>query len=101
MPVYMDKHYDEFPTSVEYPLQEIVKEFGRYATSSICWMLMLAIHEGFKRIHIYACDMAEQREYERERPAIEYYVGLARGKGIEVFIPAESDLMKSHVLYGF
>lgn len=101
IPIYMIKHYPEIPMSVEYPLQKILKEFGRYFNNSFCWMIALAIQEGFKRIHLYGCDMAEQREYERERPGVEYYVGLARGKGINVFIPAESDLMKCHVLYGF
>ena len=100
-PVYMQKHYEEIPTSVAYPKEEILKEFGYYFTNSFAWMMALAMREKFKEIHLYGIDFATEVEYFQERPAMEYYIGLARGRGIKVFVPQESDLLKSSFLYGF
>jgi hypothetical protein len=45
--------------------------------------------------------MANDIEYQSQRPSCEYFIGLARGKGIEVYVPPESDLLKCMYLYGF
>jgi hypothetical protein len=40
-------------------------------------------------------------EYGTQRPSCEYYIGMARGMGIKVTIPPESDLLKAVYLYGY
>jgi hypothetical protein len=40
-------------------------------------------------------------EYAEQRPCVEYLIGLARGKGIEVTVPATSDILKSVAQYGY
>lgn len=65
-PVYMQKHYDDIPASVPYPLDDVLKAFPNpcpgalpYLTNSISYMLALAILEGhFGEISIYGVDMA-------------------------------------------
>ena len=100
-PVYMWQHYEDVPNSVEYPLQKMLERFGTYFTNSISYMLAFAIDEGFDVIHLYGVDMAMGSEYEFEKPSVEYFLGLARGMGIDVYVPETSTLLKSMYLYGY
>jgi len=101
IPVYMWQHYDDIPQSLPYPKDEIVNHFGRYFTNGISWMIAMAIYEGFDVIGIWGVDMAVDTEWEKQRPSCEYFIGWALGKGIEVILPPESDLLFSPFLYGF
>jgi hypothetical protein len=64
-------------------------------------MTALAIFEGFDVIDIYGVDMAVGTEYVDQRPSCEYFIGLARGAGIKVYIPPASDLCKTRFMYAF
>ena len=64
-------------------------------------MLALAIHEGFEEIHVYGVDMAVDTEYHHQRPSCEFFLGLAAGMGIKIFVPDTADLLKTRFLYGF
>jgi hypothetical protein len=107
IPIYMIQKHDDIPMSKEYPLQKILKEFqyGNYLTNSCSFMIALAILEGFKEIRIYGIDMASDRlldrEYGFQRPSCEYWLGVAAGRGIKIFIPPKSDLLKKAYLYGY
>ena len=109
VPVYMQKEIPAVRRSVEYPLRKVleVKEFANYFTNTISYEIALAIMEGFQTIGIWGVDMAvaspilEQNEYSHQRPSCEYFIGLARGKGIEVIIPDSCDLLKTRFLYAF
>lgn len=90
----------EWPTSVGFPKDEIVEAFGRYFTNSISWMIAQAIHEGATEIHVYGVDMAQGSEYAAQRPSCEYFLGLAAGRGIKVYVPPQSDLLKTSAMYG-
>jgi len=101
VPVFMQKRFEDIPMSVPFPRQKIVEKYGSYFTNTISWEIALAIDLGFKEIRLYGVNMANDVEYASQRPSCEYYIGLARGMGIEVYIPPESDLLKSMYLYGF
>lgn len=112
IPVYMQEQYPDIPSSIKYPLDEMIREFGvdrsnvnhtpdAYFTNSISFMIALAIYEGFKEIHVYGVDMAVGVEYIEQRPSCEYYLGIAKGRGIKVYIPIESDLLKTRFIYGY
>ena len=45
--------------------------------------------------------MATGEEYAGQRPCCEYLIGWARGSGIRVTIPPQSNLLKSAGLYGY
>lgn len=106
IPVYMQVHHADIPASVAFPREELqklsVQHFGRiYFTSSIAWQTALAIHMGYKAIHIYGVDMAQDTEYAEQRPCCEAWLGVAAGMGIEVYVPPTSDLLKTVGEYGF
>jgi hypothetical protein len=107
VPVYMEEHYDDVPNSVKYPYDEINDMVGAtdpcgrdYFTNSVSFMIALAIYEGFDEIHLYGVDMAVGSEYEQQRPSCEFWVGFGKGRGIKFYIPEQSDLIKTLVVYG-
>lgn len=100
-PVYMQRQHDDLPGSVAYPLDDVqasvFKGFpraqwsvgyqGDWYNSSPAYMLALAIHEGAERIGLYGIDVRDDSEFAYESPCLEYLIGLAVGRGIEVVIP--------------
>ena len=64
-------------------------------------MVAFAIYEGFKEISVLGVDMATNSEYQAQRPSVEWWLGLAEGLGIKVYIPPTSDILKCTQIYGF
>jgi len=90
IPLYMWKHFDEYPASIPYPREEVKAMFNENFifpgnpiikaindlerqvydkgakfsnfSNQITWMVGLAIYEGFKEIHVYGVDMATKEE---------------------------------------
>jgi len=100
-PVYMQAGNPIVTNAVPYPLEAIVKNFSNYFTNTISYEVALAIHEGFKEIHMVGVDMAVDSEYWHQRPSVEMYLGVAIGRGIKVWLPDSCDLLKTRFLYGF
>ena len=101
-PIYMREAFPNYPSSVKYPLNEILQKFPRaYFNNTVSWMIALAIYEGYEDISIFGVDMAQGTEYANQRPSCEYFLGYCEGAGINVYIPDESDLLKTPFLYGF
>ncbi len=100
VPVYMLEKHDDIPKSIRYPIEEITKLVGKatakqtpYLESSIAYMLAHSILEGVDRVGIWGVDLHCESEYAYQRPNLEYLIGLARGRGIKVFIPPQSQLL--------
>ena len=109
-PVYLQEKHPEIPMSETYPLDKILKKFGKmfqdpdevkYFTNSISYMIALAIYEGAKKIHVYGVDMAVGTEFHEQRASCEFWLGVAAGMGIEIHVPKEADLLKSRFMYGY
>ena len=99
-PVYMQRHYDDVPSSVPYPLEKVLKRFRPYLTSSFSFMAALAIVEGFEEIGVFGVDVADE-EWGSQRPSLEYLLGYAEGAGVKVTVPKESSLLRAPFLYGY
>jgi hypothetical protein len=84
-----------------YPLEEISKFCGGtdYFANSFCYMIAYAIWQGFTHIRMFGADMATHKEAADERPGMEYWIGIARGRGIKVEISNGSKLCPRK-LYG-
>lgn len=101
IPVYMTKKHDDIPPSIALPKRFIEDKVSTYMTSSIAWMMGLAIAEEFEEIHLFGIDMAQETEYQEQRPCVEYLLGLAQGRGIKVFVPPVADILKAIGQYGY
>ncbi|MGQ0433116.1 MAG: hypothetical protein ACT452_12000 [Microthrixaceae bacterium] len=99
-PVYVWRPQADWGSALPFPKDEVVDAFGRYFTNSISWMIAQAIYEGATEIHVYGVDMAQGTEYAAQRPSCEYFLGYAAGRGIKVYVPPQSDLLKSAAMYG-
>jgi hypothetical protein len=107
IPVYMHEHIAESWISdgmgnvVAFPTRALLDKFPNYFTNTVSWMIALAIHEGADVIGLWGVDMAHAiSEYGEQRPSCEFYLGLAMGRGIEVHVAPESDLLKTPGQYG-
>jgi hypothetical protein len=99
--VIMAEAVEEIPHCVVFDWQSYVSKYGPYFfTSSLAWMMAMAIEEGYEKIALYGVDMAATSEYENQRMGCQYFAQLATAKGIEVGVPPESDLLRPAPLYG-
>lgn len=108
--VYMQEQSGEFPNCVRYPREEVRAdvfshlwrgdEHPEYYTSSVGLMLAYAIHIGVKRVEIYGVEMASDTEYADQKPAVEWMIGHATGRGIDVVVHPASSLFNTSV-YGY
>jgi len=79
----------------------LVEKYGPYFfTSSIAWMMALAIESNASKIGLWGVDMAAQEEYQAQRSGLHYFATIAKQRGIEVGVPPESDLFRPRFLYG-
>lgn len=82
-------------TQANYPFDAVAKTIGQaYWNSSIAYAMALAIHEGAQEIAIYGVDMDGTDEFGYQKANMEYLIGVARGRGIRVYIPPQSALCK-------
>lgn len=102
IPVYMQEVHPDIPTSVKYPLDEILKKFNRdYFRSSVDYMIALALYEGFEVIEVYGVNMAADDEYAYQKPSASYWLGRAEGMGVKIYLPDECDLLKGYFRYAY
>ena len=97
-PVYLDEAQTEIPKSIRYPREDVAETIGSnyFQVNTIAYMVALAIHEGFQEIKIYGVGMSSNDVGDGyARPCIEYLLGLARGRGIKVWVHPKSALLKA------
>lgn len=112
-PIYMQHFYPEVPNCVEYPLRDVVhsvfknlkrgvrseKWKSKYFSSTLAYMMGVAVLEDFDRIEIYGVEMSDAIEYRDQKANMEFWIGCAMASGIEVWLPENCALMTS-TLYG-
>lgn len=93
-PVYFQKAYTDVPTAVAFPRQAVQAAFAtaagpnRYFTCSACWLIALAVYEGFERIELWGFELRDTKPgsaYRFERPCFAYWVQVAKDRGCDVF----------------
>lgn len=98
--LYMRDARPEFPASVRFPLESIQRTvFGKiaaddYLCSSVAYMLALAIHLRPDRIAVYGVDVRGKDRFTHQRPNLEFLLGVAAGRGINIDVPDESELLR-------
>lgn len=76
------------------------EQYGPYFTSSIAYLMAMAIDAEPDVIGLWGIDMAADSEYGIAREHVIYLIGIARGRGIEVRISDGSLIMPDRPLYG-
>jgi len=103
IPVYMLEAYPEIPMSKRYPIEDVVDMLGdkNDLTSTFALMMAFAILNEYERIYVYGFNCAVDYEYKHQLPGAKAMVYFARGRGIEVIGPPESNIFKPTKVYGY
>jgi hypothetical protein len=103
IPVYMIGREPDVPNSVPYPKAWVKEQLGlhEYFTSTIAFMLGLAIAEGFETVGMYGIDQIIGREYHFEKACTEFFFGIMHGKGIKYCLPETSAVLWQSHTYGY
>lgn len=98
IPVYLDEVRPEVPTSVAYPRAEVLRflkmEDMDYLTSTVSYMLALALMEGFRTVRLLGIDLSTKEEYIRERPNFEFLLGIAHHLEVQIELPAGCPILQ-------
>jgi len=97
-PVYTLGKYEELKNNIAYPMEGVIKEFGiSYFLNSISYILPLAIMQKPKNIILFGVDMSFGTKIEymkKEKACLEFWIGVAIGRGVNVQITQESTLLR-------
>jgi hypothetical protein len=109
IPIYMQYYQPEVPKSLEYPLHDVCDKFlsnfwrgdnhVKYFTSTLAYMMGVALLDNFERIEIYGFELSDEIEYVKQKACAEFWIGLAMGRGVEVYTPPNCQILYSD-LYG-
>lgn len=108
-PVYTSRAYPEYPGTVEYPLQAVMETVNPpYLNTTVAYALAYALHLGVKQIGLYGCDFSypDRHASESGRGCVEFLLGIAFARGVQVTLPHDTTLMDMNVpenkrFYGF
>ena len=84
------------------PLWDLIAEWDTdFFTNSFAYMISYALWLGkYKKLKFYGVDMTNEHEiYRNERGCVEFWIGIARGMGLEIEISKGSYICKRE-LYG-
>ena len=101
IPVMMIDKDPEFPSSQRYPLEKVwpFEDHAAYFTCTPAYMIAYAIYQGYKEIHLFGIDLTFTEEYQAQKSCVEFWIGVAMTKGIQVNWPDSSPLLMAP-LYG-
>ena len=94
--LYSSEADPRVPSARRLPIEEIVHEFGVcYFVTTIAYALAYATYIGVERICMFGCDFAYSDTHVAETGHVNaaYWIGVARGRGVQVDICTESTLL--------
>lgn len=107
-PVYMSYEEPDVPNCTLFDIDAILNKLRvnkararKYLTSTFAYIMAFAVSEGVDKIYLYGINLTALDEYTHQRPCMEYWIGQAEARGIEVEIPAASALCKGPLYGGF
>jgi|GEM_PF-2024759 len=99
VPVYTIGIFKVLKKSAQIPILEIMEEYSiGFFLNVITYMLATAIIQNPKTIDLYGVDMrpdAGGESYQNEKGSVEFWVGVAIGKGIKIKNTKESFVLKT------
>lgn len=95
-PVYTSHVEPGYSNLIRYPIEAVVHDLGvAYFNSTVAYAIALAIHERCQSITLFGCDFTYPNAHhaERGRACVEFWVAMARSRGIVVTFPPTTSLM--------
>lgn len=109
-PVYTSRSHPEYPGLIDYPLADVMNSCGGvgYFNSTAAYAVAFAVHMQVKRIMLFGCDFSYPNSHDAEkgRACVEFYLGMAKARGIAIGLPNTTALMdgiatKQERIYGY
>lgn len=102
IPLYLLQATPTIPNGVRYPVEAMKAKYGDwFFTSTIAYMLAMALEEGPDEIGLWGVDMAHGTEYAAQKPGCRFFIQVARLAGIKITVPPESEILTPGRLYAF
>lgn len=99
VPVYTTGIFKVLEKNAQVPIKELMEEFHiGFFLNVICWMTAIAVLQEPKSIEFYGVDMrpdATNESYVNEKGGVEFWVGVAIGRGIIFKNTKESFVLKT------
>lgn len=102
-PVYTSRAHADYPGLVEFPFEDVINSTGHaYLNNTAAYAVAYAIHIGVKKISVFGCDYTYPNAHDAEkgRGCMEFWLGYAAAKGVQLSIPRVSSLMDAMVPEG-
>jgi SAM-dependent methyltransferase len=109
VPVVTSRPHPDYPATCAFPLEEVLNHLGHdYFNSTAAYAVAYAIHIGATKISVFGMDFTypNSNDAEKGRGCVEFWLGQAHARGIEIKLPATTSLMDSNHpraarLYGY
>ena len=103
VPIYLTEPHAN-PNAVVWPWRAMVaKGYRRYFTCTFAMQVCEALEVGFDEIHLFGLDLllGTKREATVEAACLNYWLGLAEGRGVRVVVQSDELLLLRHpYVYG-
>jgi hypothetical protein len=94
--IVTSRAHPDYPSLVEFPLEEVINEHPQaYFNSTAAYAVAGAIHSGATKISLFGCDFTYPNAHQAEkgRACVEFWLGIAAAKGIQIAMPKTTSLM--------
>lgn len=96
-PVITSRSHPDYPGLVDFPLAEVMSATGQgaYFNSTAAYAIAYAVALGVERISMFGMDFtyANSHQAERGRACVEYWLGIAAARGIQIAASKKSTLL--------
>lgn len=103
VPLYTTEPYPSNPNALVWPVGYYAARYRDYFTCTFAYQIAQAIEEGFEEILVYGLELllGTKREATVESSCVNYWLGLAEGKGIKVTLDRHGAVLadKQFLLY--
>lgn len=108
-PVLTSRVHPDYPCLVEFPLEDILNVFEvAYFNSTAAYAIAYAVYIGVEQLSVFGNDFTYPNASHAEagRGCVEYWLGIARARGIKITLPKTTSLMDACMtqearLYGY
>lgn len=98
VPVVTSRAHPDYPALVEFPLEDVLNHLGHdYFNNTAAYAVAMAIHIGATKISCFGMDFTypNVNHAEKGKACVEFWLGQAHARGIEIGLPKTSTLMDS------
>lgn len=106
-PVYTSRAHPDYPCLQEYPLEDVLNDLGYcYFNSTSAYAVAYAVHKRVTKLSLFGLDFTYANVYQAEkgRACVEFWLGHAAARGIQISMPHETSLLDAcepEKFYGF